>query len=247
MLVADKPTLGLRHAAMVFTSPRRVFSLVEDTGAYGWALATLLVLVMLVGVATVQTGLIDADVDRQTEKQRAAFEEQRGELVDRVELRESFENIAKTGEFNKTILRIGVIGLAPIEMIASFLLISSVLYAVVALTGHKPEWHTLMSICVYAGFIELAAYVLRLVMMLYYRTSEVSTSLAGLDPADGVNLWAAVDPFRIWFWVLVVIGLTVTRQLKWVAALASCLVMFIATHGVRVGLIAWQASQSHPQ
>ena len=39
----------------------------EDTGAYGWTLVTLLGLVTLAGYAEVQTGLIDRTADQQTE------------------------------------------------------------------------------------------------------------------------------------------------------------------------------------
>ena len=53
--------LGLRHAVQVLVAPRSVFERAEDTGAYGWALITLLVLVFLIGHAEVQTGLIDRD------------------------------------------------------------------------------------------------------------------------------------------------------------------------------------------
>ncbi len=230
------PALGLRHVLLVYTSPRSLFSRVEDTGAYGWALVTLLVVIMLLGYAEVQTGLIDADVERQTERARAELEEAQGDLVDRVQLRESLEGISETGEFSKLMTRLGVIVFSPVYMLASFLLIASVLYAVVALTGRKPEWHTLISICVYAGFIELAAHALRLAMVLTYRTTAVDTSLAPLGAPGEPTVWAAVDPFRIWFWVLVIMGLAVTRQLSRRMAVVSCSLMFLAALGVRIGL-----------
>ena len=60
--------VGVRDALLMVTSPASVYRRVEDTGAYGWALITLLVLVTLIGLARIQTGLIDRDVDRQTEQ-----------------------------------------------------------------------------------------------------------------------------------------------------------------------------------
>ena len=59
--------LGLRHALWVYSAPARLFRRVEDTGAYGWTLAVLLLLVTLIGYAQIQTGLIDRVVDRQTD------------------------------------------------------------------------------------------------------------------------------------------------------------------------------------
>jgi hypothetical protein len=236
LITREKPGLGLRHILLVPTSPRRVFARVEDTGAYGWPLVLLLGMFVLIGYAQVKTGLIDADVEKLTEQARAQLEESQADLIDRVQLRDRMEEIGKAGEFNKLISRLLVIGVSPATLLASFLLISAVFYAVVALTGRKPEYHTLMSICVYAGFIELFGYLIRLGMMLYYRTTEVDTSLAALGPPGQPSVWAAVDPFRIWFWALVAIGLVVTRQLSRRMAIASCSVMCLLALGVRVGL-----------
>ncbi len=231
-----KPVLGVRHAMLAYATPRALYSRVEDTGAYGWALVTLLALMMLIGYAQVQTGLIDTTVERKKEQQLAEIEKTQGELVDRVALKERLDGVHKQAEFTKMITRLGSIVATPVVMLASFLLIASILYAIVALTGRKPEYHTLMSICVYAGFIELLGAVVGLVMMLHYRTIEVSTSLGMLAPPGKPSVLGAVDPFRIWFWVLVAIGLTVTRQLSRRMALLSCVVMALAAFGVRAAM-----------
>jgi len=228
--------LGLRHAFLVFASPRRVFALVEDTGAYGWALVTLIVLTTLIGYAKVQTGLIDAVVDRRTEVSLAELEEAQTNLVDRVQLADQMEAIRKAGEFTKTMSRLGAMVATPMALLASYLLIASVLYAAVAMTGRKPEYHTLMAICVYAGFMDLLAYALRLAMMVYYSRIDVDTTLASLTPDVVPNWLAAVDPFRIWFWVLVAVGLTVTRQLRTRGAVAICVFLGLVGAGGRVAL-----------
>ena len=66
--------------------------------------------------------------------------------------------------------------------------------------------------------------------------TEVGTSLAALGTPGEPSVWAAVDPFRIWFWVLVTIGLVVTRQLSRRMAVASCSVLYLLALGVRVGV-----------
>jgi len=228
--------LGVRHALLVFVAPRSLFKRVEDTGAYGWALVTLLGLVMLLGYAEVQTGLIDRVVDEHTEKQLAKLEETQLNLVDRIELKDRMESIRKAAVFEKTMTRIGVVALKPMYLLASFMLIASALYAMAALTGRKPEYHTLMSICVYAGFIELAAFVLQLGMMLYFKTTEIDTSLRALGPIGKFNPLAAIDPFRIWFWILVWMGLTVTQQLSRRMAIATCSILCLLAMGGRVAL-----------
>lgn len=235
--VEAKPALGVRHAVLAYAAPRSLFSRVEDTGAYGWSLITLLAILTLIGYAQVQTGLIDETIDRKTEQKKAEIEKSEGDIKDRVALKDSFDAIDKDAIFQKTIARLGSVVVAPISMLAAFLLIASVLYAIVALTGRKPEYHTLMSICVYAGFIELLGAVVCLAMMLHYRTMDVGTSLAALAPPGKPSMLAAVDPFRIWFWVLVAIGLTVTRQLSRRMAIFSCLVLGLLGFGIRAGVI----------
>ena len=228
--------LGVRHALLVYSSPSALFRRIEDTGAYGWALVVLLGLVTLVGYVQVQTGLLDRLVDEGTNKSLKQIEDNRTNLVERGQLRETMENARKQGEFFKTLKRLQVIVFSPVKMLAEYLLIAASLYAVVALTGRKPEYHTLMSICVYSGFIELIAYILRVCMMMYYGTINVDTSLALLaDPGRGTVL-AAFDPFLIWFWILVAMGLIVTQQLSRRMAIVSCSMLCIGTMGMRVGL-----------
>ena len=129
-----------------------------------------------------------------------------------------------------------VVVATPLQFVVSFLLIAAVLYAAVALTGRKPEYHTLMSICVFAGFIELAGYALQLGMMLYYRTTEVDTTLGALAAPGKPSVLAAVDPFHIWFWVLVAIGLTVTHQLSRKVAIGMCVAIYLMSFGIRVAV-----------
>ncbi len=229
-------SVGLFQVPWVFTSPVRLFRRVEDTGAYGWPLVVLLALSVLIGYAEIQTGLIDRVVALQTERQLAELEKTQGLLVDRMELRDRMDDLRKQGEFMVLIRRLGAVALTPLHLLVSFLFISSILYAAVALTGRKPEYHTLMSICVYAGFVQLSGYALRLIMMLCYRTSQVDTSLAMLAEPGKPTALAAIDPFRIWFWVLVVVGVCVTQQLRRRTAIVWCGLMFLLASAVPVGL-----------
>ena len=227
---------GVRHALLVFTSPGDLFRRLEDTGTYGWSLVTLIGLVMLIGYAEVSTGLIDRVVDQQTEQGLAKLEKEQAHLVDRIELKDRMDAVRKTGEFSKLLARLGAIGFAPVSVLASLLLISSLLYAAVALTGRKPEYHTLMSICVYAGFVTLAACALRLTMVVWYRTTQVDTSLGMLADDGKPTVLSPVDPFRSWFWVLVATGLVVTRQLSRRMAIVTCVLLGLTAAGIRVGI-----------
>lgn len=227
---------------LVFLTPRRLFARVEDTGSYALTLLALLGLVTIFGYLQVQTGLIDRVVDRQTQEQMASLENTRTDLVDRVKLRDDMDAIIKNGEFAKMMERLKAAVATPLATLASVLLISSVLYAAVALSGRKPEYHTLMTICIFASYIEVLAIVLRLGMMLAYRTTKVSTSMEMLMPPGKAPYLAAIEPFTIWFWILVYLGVTTTQQLSRRMAIAVCTLMFLLGAGVRVGLAYASAS-----
>jgi hypothetical protein len=224
--------LGVTDALRVFYAPVALFRRVEDTGAYGWPLVVLLLFVALIGYAEVKTGLIERVVQSETEMLKAKLEHDQRDLIGQVEFRNELEKIDKAAQFSTLMAQIKVAAASPIYVLASILLISSCLYAVVALTGRKPEYHTLISICVYAEFVELAAYAVRLGMRLTYRTIEVDTSL-GMLATSKAWLWlTAIDPFRLWFWVLVGIGVAVTRQLSRRTAIIACSAMgLVATAG----------------
>jgi len=226
--------LRLRHAPLIFTHPLRLFGRVEDTGAYGWALLTLLVLVMSIGYLQVQTGLIDRIVDQRTEENLARIEKEQAHLVDRVQLKETMETARKSGEFLKKLTHLQAVALKPLYLLASFLLTASVLYAMVALTGRKPEYHTLMSICVHAGFILLVMHVLEFAMMVAYRRTDVNTSLKTLAEGPAAAVLAGVNPFKFWYWILVAAGVTVTRQLSRRMAVVTCVLLCVVSSAIPV-------------
>ncbi len=119
------------------------------------------------------------------------------------------------------------------------MLIAALLFAAVALAGNKPDYPTLMAVCVYSAVVDLLAVGVRLAAMLNYRTIEVDTSLGLLAPgaeAGGAldTVLSAIDPFRTWFWVLVAMGLVLTGQLTRRAAVIWCVLFWMVTTGVRM-------------
>ena len=229
--------LGLSDAPKMFVSPGAVFARIAQDARYGWALGALLLLTALIGWATVQTALIDRQVNMQTQRSLANLEREQIDLLTRAELSERLDNIRKTAEFQKLMARGGVMLATPLTLVASVMLIAAMWFAVVALTGHKPDYPTLMAICVYSAVIDVLAQMLRLALMLYYRTMEVDTSLGLLvadqsSPLHGVL--SAIDPFRTWFWVLAALGLVITGQLTRRAAIVTCVLFWLIATGVRM-------------
>ena len=248
--VATRRTVGVRDIPLVLLAPRRLFARVEDVAAWGWPLLLLLTFVTLIGYATVETGLINREVTRRVQERIAQIDKVQRDVVERSALRELYERERKKGEFENLLTRIQVVVAEPAKALAAALLVAAVLYGVVALTGRKPEWHTLLTICVYAGFIDALRMLTTLVLMLCYETLEVYTSLAPLtrylvdvdaaEPALAATVWgllSAVDPFRIWFWVVVIVGLVATAQLRGWRACLACTLCWLIAAAARTGLV----------
>ena len=235
LVVVARRTVGLRDIPLVLLAPGRLFARVEDVAAWGWPLVVLLTLVTLIGYATVQTGLIDREIDTEVAQQIAAIDGQQRDVVERSALREMYDKEHKAGEFTKLLTRIRVIVMEPVQALAAALLVATIFYGATALTGRKPEWHTLLTICVFVGFIDALRLLVTLALMLLYRTLEVDTSLAVviglLSPGQWssptvravlTGLLTAVDPFRIWYWLAAIVGLSATAQLPgWRAGLVG--------------------------
>jgi hypothetical protein len=241
--------VGVRDIPLVLVAPRKVFTRVEDVAVWGWPLLILLTIVTLIGYATVQTELIDREVDRRVQQRIAEIDKTQRDVVERSALRELYEQQRKQGEFEKLLTRIQVIGAEPAKALATALLIAALLYGVVALSGRKPEWHTLLTICVFAGFIDALRLLVALGLMLKFRTLEVYTSLVPLarflvdpeskDPtpmAAVSGLLSAVDPFYLWFWLVVISGLSATAQLRGWRAWTVCSLCWLISAGARCGL-----------
>jgi hypothetical protein len=242
-------TVGVRDIPLVLLAPRGVLARIEDVPAWGWPLVVLLTTVTLIGYATVQTGLIDREVDRGVSEEIAQIDAQQRDVVERSTLRTLYEDQIKQGEFFKLLKRIQVIIAEPAAALASALLVAAVLYGVTALTGRKPEWHTLLTICVLAGFVDALRLLAQLALMLHCRSLDVDTSLSlaahWLLPSRGWSparmqavpaLLTAVDPFRIWYWLLMILGLAATSQLRGWRAWLTCGLCWLAAAGARAGL-----------
>ncbi len=252
-------TVGVRDIPLVLLAPRGVLARIEDVPAWGWPLVVLLAVVTLVGYATVQTGLIDREVDRGVHEKIAQIDAQQRDVVERSTLRSLYDDQIKQGEFFKLLKRIQVIVAEPAAALASALLVAAVLYGVTALTGRKPEWHTLLTICVLAGFVDALRLLVQLALMLHCRSLEVDTSLSlamhwlvaslGLSATNMravSGLLTALDPFRIWYWLVMILGLSVTSQLRGWRAWVTCGLCWLTAAGGRAGLAVAMQSAAGP-
>ena len=249
LVLSSRRTVSVWDVPRALLSPRSVFERVEDVPAYFWTLVVLLVSMTGLGYLLVETGLIDREVDLQVQQNIAALAKEQLDVVERSVLSELIADKVKEGEFLSLISRAQVIVWNPIVLLATVLLIPVLFFGVVALTGKKPEWHTLVTICVFASFADLLGTVFRLGMQLNLRTLFVETSLSPLTnlmDVQGANaaqataflggMLSAVDPFRIWFWLIVIAGLRVTAQLRGWRAWCVCTTFWMVAAGARAAI-----------
>jgi len=237
--------VGLRDIPLVIFAPRRLFSRVEDVPTYAWPLVVLLTAVTGLGYVLVQSGLIDRAVQMEVVERIAAVDEAQRNIADRAALREMYERERKQGEFSALLARMQAVVAAPLSVLAGTLLIAAFIYGAVALTGRKAEWNTLMNICVFAGYIDLTRLLVQQALVMRFATLEIDTSLAPLallaglhDPAQAAALAGAlraVDPFRLWFWYVVIAGLTQTTQLPGWRAWLVCGLCWLVGAGMLAG------------
>jgi len=235
----DTAVLGLGDAGRMFLDPGVAFHRIAERGTYGWTLGALLLITTLFGWVTVQSGLIDREVERQTRREMADLEREQADVISRSELSEQLGKLREKAEFMKLILRGSAVAAAPVKLAASLMLIAAVLFAAVALTGNKPDYATLMAVCVYSAVVEVLAAGLRLAMQMHYRSLDVQASLGVLVPPGEEHkvlhaVLSAVDPFQVWFWVLVAMGLVVCGQLSRRAAVVSCTLLWLVSAGLRM-------------
>ncbi len=257
--ITTRATVGVSDIPLALFSPRRVFARVEDVTAYWWPLVLLLVSVTLIGYAKVETGLIDRGVERMVQANIALLEKTQTDVVERSAMSKMIEEQLEEGEFLRLMARINAVIINPIGVLAVVLLIPAMFYGLVALTGKKPEWHTLVTICVFASFADAAGALTRLLLMLRFETEFVDTSLAPLarlmDVAEAssaaplaglAGLMTAVDPFRIWFWIILAIGLVTTSQLRGWKVWLSCSLCWLIAAGMRAVLMVGAVSSPPP-
>jgi len=240
-------TVGLRDIPLVFFAPTRLFAKVEDVNAYLVPLFLLLALVTLVGYATIETGLIDRRVQEQVNTMKAHLEKSQFEVMERAQFRKALEDLDKQGQFLRLITRLQVVVMSPVGMLTGILLTAAVFYGLVALSGRKPEWNTLMTVQTYACYIDLLRFAGVLFFMVSFRRLNVDLTLGALVgpmemnfPYGGMvraglkTLLAAADPFALWYWWVVIAGLKTTGQLRGWLMWLSCISMALCGAALRV-------------
>lgn|SRR5262245_1138195 len=208
-----------RDVGRVFFSPGALFHELPVRNRAGAALALLMALQVLYALAVLSTGVSDYEIDLGTQKaiSRELRQNQGEETTQK--LATALDLIEKNGTFNKLFARLVLLLGGPVRLGIGVSALAGALFCVVALRGNKPNYQTLLGITVFAAFVEVPRLLLQLALITQLQVSRVETSAAAFAGQTDIGLPAylllrRLDPFELWYYVLVAVGLVRSGQLR---------------------------------
>lgn len=228
----------------LFWVPSRLFSNLAGRQESGSALLLLGALLLGLGYLQARTGVGDREWDTRG-KARIHRAIQRADSSDPQKLDVEIQGIRASVSFWKMVFRWITILRAPLRAVLGVAILSALLFLAVASLGNAPNQRVLTAIVIFCWYLEIPRQILRLALVASLGHERVETSAAAWvsDPsigAWGFSLLRLVDPFVIWFWILVAKGLEVTGQTRWRQAI-TIVVLFALLGGMlkTVWNVAW--------
>jgi hypothetical protein len=210
--------------------PGTLFERLAQNNRYPSALLLLVFLQALVGSAVLSTGVVDYESDRQAQQRFACVAHRLQEVPAPGTANSALEAVVQEAVFRKQMHRLGWLLAEPIRLLAGLALLGGLLFVAVALQGSKPDLALLAGVAVFASFVELVRMLAVLFLVWQKQTAWVDTSAAVCFPGPDVGLPAylllrRLDPFALWYWALLGLGLLKTGQLGGLAAGRTALVL----------------------
>ncbi len=237
---ADRPSSEpkgslARDVLAVFFRPTSLFRELPRTNRVASALILLMALYALYGLGLYTTGVLNYEIDVQTQTQISglqatpAGERRRGEVHFRpgddrkgIGLPKGAKPCAASGRRADSVLLLSVS------------VLSAFLFLVVALRGGKPNFQVLLGVTTFASYVAVPRLLMQLALTAQLHVSRVETSAAAFCSRAEVGLanyllLRRLDPFEVWYYVLVGLGVYHTGQLKrWSAIVTACLLAALA-------------------
>jgi hypothetical protein len=221
--------------ARLFVSPGALFASLSVTNRSGGALAVLLVAHVLFAGLILSTRVPDYEIEAQAGKEITRTDEQLKGDDNSEERARAIETLEKTAVFNKLFARVLLFAAGPLRLLLGVAVVASLLFLAVALWGTtKADFRMLWGIAVFAALVELPRLLLRLFLVAHIHALRVETSLAVFLPGPRAGLAAflllrRLDPFEVWYWALVGLGLWKTGQMSGRRALVVAVALALLT------------------
>jgi hypothetical protein len=233
-----------RDLVRLYLRPGSLFADLPRWNRSAAALVLLMALYALYGLAVLSTGVSDYENDLAAQEQIGRLPDQPRTDENAEELDRQRDALEKGAVFGKMLARVALVTGGPVRVAVAAGLLAGVLFVVVALGGtSKPDYAVLAGVVIFASYVAVPCLVLRLLLIARLHVSRVETSLAVFAPAHG-PLWhlglrlllRRLDPFEIWFWALVGLGLYKSGQLSRRGAIVAVIVLAVLAALVQCAL-----------
>jgi hypothetical protein len=234
----ERPGSLFRDLVNLYLSPSILFGELPRWNRAAAALFLLMLLQAMYAVALVSTGVLDYEIQLTTAKAANQYANQPHTDESAEDVNRVLAAIDKGGTFNMLLARVLLVAGGPVGVAVQAGLLASVLFVVVALRGTaKPDFHLLAAVAIFAAYTEVPRMLVQLFLVSQLQVSRVETSLAAFVSAPHVSLPVYLvlrrfDPFDVWYWCLVGLGLWKTGQLSRRTALVAVVVLAVAATAV---------------
>lgn len=224
--------------------PSALFARLPIQNRFASAMLVIMLLHVLGALAIVGTGVYDYEIEVATERQiaqaRVTYEGEEGQ-----QLESALQSLEKGAIFAKSLQRVLLVCDGPLRLTVTVTVFTAILFVFAAVASGKPNPPLLSGVVAYAWAVELARLALRVCLIARLGVSRVETSAAALlqpDPSNFLRylLLRRLDPFDLWFWILIAMGLYHSGQMSKRAAWTS--VVLLAT-GVIIMQLGWDVLQ----
>jgi hypothetical protein len=220
----------------VFLRPGALFARLEVENRAAGALLVLLLFHVLGAALLLTTGVPDYEIAARAQRDLARAAEQLRDDETSNEFTQAVESLEKQATFNKLFSRLQLQVGGPLRLLAGVALVASALYLVVAVWGRtKADYPLLAALVIFASYTALPRLAARLFLVSQLQVLRVETSAAAFltDPrAAGLVpylLLRRLDPFELWYWALVGLGLWKTGQFTGKRAVVATVLLALLT------------------
>lgn len=225
LIVAERNPTALPASSLaqdvldLFWRPSRLYADLPMHKRTGAALTILVSAYVLYGFGLLSTGIHDYEI--QETAQRATVRHLQLHHGDDTpdDLNTALDMIDRGAVFSRAVTRLWLLLGRPATIVFGIGLLSGTWYLVIAMRGTRPDFRLIWAVITWAHCVEIPHMALRLVMASQLGASRIETSAAALATGPEVGLAGYVilrqfDPFTLWYWCLVALGIHNTGQMK---------------------------------
>jgi hypothetical protein len=219
-----------RDIFALFVRPASLFRELPRTNRVAGALLLLMSVHALYGLGLISTGVLDYEIDVDTQGEISRIRQHPPAKESAEKFTAALDAVEKGAIFKKQLTRVLVLAGGPLQVCVDACVLAGCLFLIVALRGGKPNFRVLLGVTTFAAFVEVPRLLMRLFLTTQLQVSRVETSAAvfASRPEVGLGpylLLRRLDPFEVWYYLLVGFGVVFAGQLKPRAAAVAVFVL----------------------